>query len=195
MIRIESGSGTGNVAKVGADFRLQVRSITVSNIQEETNKGNAYDLHSGLISITGTSASGLLYFKNNEDRDFHISVIAVGITAAAGGFANSVEVTVVRNPTAGTLISNATPIQISQNRNFGSTNTLTATVYKGVDGATMTDGDEALIFVTNGQGRLAADVDIVVPKGASFGIKVDPNLTSGATTAYAAVVGFLNPVV
>ena len=119
--------------------------------------------------------------------------MAVGITA--GTFADSPIITVVRNPTTGTLISNATAAPIVENRNFGSSSTLTALTYKGVDGATVTDGDDALIFVVNGQGRLAATLDLVIPKGSSLAIKVDPNLTSGATTAYAALVGFLNPVV
>lgn len=193
MTRIESGTGTGTQAKVGADFRLQARSVTSTNIQEETHNGNAYDIHSGLVSLTGAAESGLLYFKNNEDLDFHVSVMAVGITA--GTFADSPIITIVRNPTTGTLISNATAAPIVENRNFGSSSTLTALTYKGVDGATVTDGDDALIFVVNGQGRLAATIDLVIPKGSSLAIKVDPNLTSGATTAYAALVGFLNPVV
>ena len=191
MTRIESGTGTGNQAKVGTDFRLQSRSVTATNIQNETINGNAYDIHSGLISITGAAESGLLYFKNNEDRNFNVSVMAVGITA--GTFADSPIITIVRNPTAGTLISNATAAPIIENRNFGSSSTLSALTYKGVDGATVTDGDDALIFVTNGQGRLAATIDLVIPKGSSLAVKLDPNLSSGSTTAYAALVGFLDP--
>jgi len=98
-------------------------------------------------------------------------------------------VTVVKNPTAGDIVTDATPVSINANRNFGSANTLQdSLVYKGKDGGTLTDGTVALTLYSDQGSRLLAGINIELTKGTSIGIKIDPNLSSGTINAYAAII-------
>ncbi len=47
---------------------------------------------------------------------------------------------VFRNPTGGTIISDALPVEANVNRNFSSSNQLDVTTYKGANGSTITGG-------------------------------------------------------
>jgi hypothetical protein len=100
-------------------------------------------------------------------------------------------VTLKRNPTGGTLISGATNVDMNQNRNFGSNIALTADVYKGASGNTVTGGNDIAQFYQTGQGRLFASIGFDLPKGSSIAIEIDPNLSSGSVNVYAAIIGYV----
>ena len=48
----------------------------------------------------------------------------------------------LRNPTAGTIVSGASAVAMNANRNFGSANTATAAIYSGKVGGTLTGGTD-----------------------------------------------------
>jgi len=183
---IEDGTGTGNRAKVDAYNRLTTRAIIETEKSNATDNGDSYNFNSGLIAITATS--GLLYFKNNEDTNFVIDDIAVGV--GQGGTASDLGViTIIKNPTTGTVISNASAADINVNRNFASSNVITGLLYKGASGTTFTNGTDAAILY-QGEGRLFASLGFELAKGDSIGIKYAPNLSAGTRNVYAAIVGF-----
>jgi hypothetical protein len=178
---------SGNTAAVDGSNRLDVHAVTVTETQEAIQNGDAYNINTGLITITGATESALFYLKNNEERDFIVDAIAVGVTD--GDTSDSGIVTVVKNPTS---VSFSADVDMNSNRNFGSSNTLASSlVYKGADAATITGGSDLGIFLQNDNGRLFATVNVGIPKGRSIAIKYDPNLASGSLSVYAALIGHL----
>lgn len=185
---ITDGTGTGKAAKVDLQQRLQTRAVTEDEGVNAAETGDAYNLNSGLItSITGDAT--LMYFKNNEDEDFVVKAVAIG---AFEGVTHSDDpmLTIVRNPTAGDLITDATAISMRENRNFGSTKTLDADVYKGKIGGTLTGGDDIAILQVTPGGRSFYTIDFLLPRGTSMGIKLTLNASSGSADYYCAIIGY-----
>ena len=188
-MKIESGSGNGREAKVGTDNRLFTRAVTIPESTNALDAGNAYNINTGIVSIS--AETGMLYLKNNEDKNLLIDALAVGIGAGSFNSTSFAKITVIRNPTTGTLIeSTPTTVPIAANRNFSSSNTLTADMYvAGASGDTITNGDDTLIIAAaNAQSRVFANIGMELAKGNSIGVKVDPNLSSGSTDVYVAFI-------
>lgn len=179
--------------KVGATARGQIKAFSVSETeaQEATELGDGYNINSGVIGLTSSTESGILYFKNGESRRFIVEAIAVGV-GSAGTVTDVSQITLVKNPTGGTLISNATAVDINENRSFGSSNTLASSLaYKGAEGNTVTGGDDTLLFFQAAGGRLIADIQLELNPGNSIAVKIDTNTSSGTTNVYAAIIGHL----
>jgi hypothetical protein len=183
---IQDGTGSGNTSKVSGN-RLFVHSITEAEPIHSTENGDAYNINTGTIGLTSNSESSILYLQNNENRDLIIEAIAVG-TGSAGTTSDVTTVTVVRNPTS---VSYSTAVDMNQNRNFGSSKTLSADVYKGAEGATSTGGNNIIQFFKGASTRLFAPINLLLPKGSSIAININTNTTSGTTNAYAAMVCYL----
>lgn len=188
MPRLEDGKGSGRSAQVDDANRLRTHAVTESESLHASEEGNAYNLNTGLISISGDAT--LMYFKNNGEKDFVIEAIALG---SFEGITHSDDpyITLVRNPTAGDLIGDATAISMNQNRNFGSSETVVADVYKGKNGGTLTGGDDIAILQATPGGRSFYGINFVLPKGSSMGMKLTANVTSGSANWYAAIIGFV----
>lgn len=188
---IKDGVGTSREARVNANNQLHTFAVTETLNEQSTVVGNSYNLNTGWISnVSGSTA--LLYFKNNEDLPFHIDAIAVGL----GQDSDSTDVQtvrLVRNPTAGDIVTQATNVDMKQNRNFGSSNQLkdTTLAYKTVNVATdFTDGDDIAIFSQGAGGRLFATIDFELSRGSSLGISIDTE-TTGSFKVYAAIIGYV----
>ena len=186
---IKSGD-SGNTAKVTSDGLLQTYATTRGSFTQVNLDGDAYNINTGFITLTNAADTPVLYLKNNETRDFLVTAIAVGVKDSTGG-TDLVAITIVRNPTAGTIVSNASAVAINSNRNFGSNKALTADAYKGATGSTMTDGTDHILVVQPDSGRLFATVDEVLPKGTSIGIKIAPPANNTSMIVYAAIIGHL----
>ena len=182
---IKDGTGNGFLCAVSNDNKLRTRAITETETEHSTELGNSYNINTGEISITADSA--VLYFYNGEEQDIFIDAIAVGVTD--GSASDIQKVKVIRNPTAGTIVSGAAVVAMNSNSNFGSAKSLSnSAAYKGASGSTFTDGtDHALIYMTD-NGRLYANLPTLVPKGSAIGIEIDVSLSSGAVTIYAALL-------
>ena len=80
MSRIEDGKGKGFLAQVDERNRLKVSGITESEAIFAAQTENAYNINTGYITIgggVGAVDSSLLYIKNNEEKDFVISALAL----------------------------------------------------------------------------------------------------------------------
>ena len=182
---------TGNTVKVDNNSRLHVNAVTSTSNLHATEDGDAFNINTGIISLTTSTDSGVLYFKNGEERDYNIQAIAVGVNTL-GTNADSTIVTLVRNPTTGTLISDANAVDMDENRNFGSTKQLTNSLaYKGAEGKTVTDGNDIGMFFMGAGSRLFASLDYILPKNASMAVKLDTQTTSGTTSIYVSLIGNL----
>jgi hypothetical protein len=186
MSIINDGTGTGNRAKVSGN-RLFAHTITEGEQLHAAESGDAYNINTGTIGLTNSTASGVLYLANNEDRDIIIEALAVGV-GSAGTVTDVSTVTVIRNPTS---VSFSTAVDMNQNRNFGSSKTLTADAFKGAQGATVTGGDSIVQFYTGAGTRLYAPIDLIIPKGNSVAVTIDTNTTSGTSNVYAALICYL----
>lgn len=185
---ILDGTGSGKAAAVGNDNRLKTRAITETVIQAANDDGEGFNFNTGPVSITGNTA--IMYLKNNGDRDLIVDAIAVGLGTAT--VSNPPRLFVVKNPTAGTIVSGASSVSMNQNRNFGSSEVFDGLVYKGASGDTFTDGSDTILFYQNANGRLYASTDVQLPKGTSIGIRIEPQLSSGSISVYAALVCHLH---
>lgn len=185
--QILDGNGSGFRAQVGSDKRLQVRAVSEDELIHNGELGNAYNFNTGLITVSGDAT--LIYFKNNSTDNFILTDIAL---AAFDGIthSNSPYITVIRNPTAGDLITDATAISMNQNRNFGSSKTAEANIYKGKTGGTITGGSDIGIFLSNKTGRSFFTINMLLPKGSSVAIKLTANLSSGSASYYCALLGY-----
>lgn len=192
---IENGRGTGQKAFVDQNGQLHAFTVTETEIKQAVTLGYAYNINTGTIGLTSTTESAVLYFKNDEDpisgeSSFMIDAIAIGI-GDGGTVSEKSIITVLRNPTAGTIVSGASAVSINANRNFGSSNALSSTTlaYKGAEGNTFTDGDDFALFYQTAGTRGLYSIDIELPKGSSIGIKIDTQTTAGTTDVYAALIG------
>ena len=185
---IEDGKGNGKSAQVDNSNRLRVHAVTESEALHSSEEGGAYNVNSGLISITADAT--LLYLKNNEDEDIVIEAIALG---SFEGITHSDDpyITVVRNPTGGDLISDATAVPMNGNRNFGSNNVLLVDTYKGKVGGTITGGSDIAILQAVGGGRGFYTVEFVLPRATSIAVKLTANVTSGSANWYCAFICYI----
>ncbi len=174
-VKLKSGN-SGQVAKVDIHKRLHVDSITFGRSEQEVEIGNGYNSNTGILSLTTASKSGVFYFKNNEDFDIVITNMfyILGNSNSNG----DTLVTVLRNPTLGTVITDAVAAEMSGvNRNFGSSFTLNneSVSYKGGEGKTFTDGAKVIESIVQSGKRTVLNVgDIVMPKGSTIGFDVTP---------------------
>jgi len=188
---IHGDAATGGIHPVGvtADNQLKTFSVARDIFTQINIEGDAYNINTGDITLTNTTQTPVLYLKNNETKDLVVTAIAVGLGTSAGGTATeAVKVHVIRNPTVGTIVDNATSVDINSNRNYGSTNTLTVDAYKGATGNTMTDGDNHIEFYQPDFGRLFAGVDEIIPKGRSIGVKITPPTGNTGLELYVALI-------
>ena len=185
--QILDGTGTGYKMRVGSDNRAQTRAIIEEEVIHNSELGNSYNFNTGLISITADAT--LMYFKNNSDDSFIITDVALG---SFDGITHSNDpyITLVRNPTGGDLITDATAISLNQNRNFGSSKTADANIYKGKVGGTLTGGNDIAILQATGGSRSFYGINFLLPKGSSLGIKLTANVSSGSANWYCAIIGY-----
>lgn len=185
---IKDGSGNGYGLKVDSQNRAHVQSVAVPETFNAALVGDAYNINTGLITISGDAT--LVYIKNNEDRDLIIEAVALGSFEGIS-HSNDPYITLVRNPTGGDLIDDGTAVAMNQNRNFGSSNTLAIDAYKGKVGGTLTGGNDIAILQATPGGRSFYTINFALQKGATVGVKLTANVTSGSASWYAAIICYL----
>lgn len=189
---IKDGTGTGASAKVDKHNRLLVKSISEGFNVDSAIVGDNYNINTGAITLTSGNESAVAYFKNNEDNIFIVREILIILGSSTGGSGN-LEVELLRNPTAGTIVSGASDMDTVVNRNFGNSQIIVADTYKGAEGNTFTDGETfANTIRTSTSLPISFDADVVVlKKGNSLGVNVTPQAGNTSMDVRVAIVGFL----
>jgi hypothetical protein len=191
QFQILDGSGFGNQARVDANKSLHTFAIIRTEQLEEIKQAYAYNINTGDITLTDATITSVLYFKNNEDRDFICKLVVMGLGNSTGGSGDS-KVTIYRNPTAGTIVTDAVAVDMKSNSNFGSNNTLTADAYKGDTADNdFTDGTAHIEIRESGVGRKPYPLEFVLPKGTSVGISYTPPASNTSQVINCALVGYL----
>ena len=173
MSIIEDGTGTGLMAKVGIQNRLHTHSLSTEASSVATICADAFNINTGLVTLTSCCESALLYIKNNEVNPIAVTTefINLGSSLDACCAAISLKGTLkfYLSSTTGTLISDASCAQVL-NRLVGDSSLLVADVYKGSEGKTLTNGNA--IVIPGGAGAIASEY--IIPKGATFAISYTP---------------------
>jgi hypothetical protein len=186
-VTIKDGTGGGYEGKVDINNRLHAYAVTVSEAGQANLDGNAYNVNTGDITLTNATETPILYIKNNEDRDLNIESLILYAGTSTGGTATlGVKWVVVRNPSAGTIISGAAAVDVESNRNYGSNNTVLFDSYKGATGSTMSGGDDHIIVRGATFFRSVIGINEIIPKGSSIGVKVTPPTSNTSMVVYAA---------
>jgi hypothetical protein len=183
---IQDGTGTKLKLKVTNANRALVQSVVITEEDDAITRGEGYQIASGTQSFTGATETGILYIKNNDDRDFVLdrAVLILG-SAVGAGSTDDWTFTVLRNPTAGTTITNESNAGIS-NSNHGSANIPSVDAYKGSEGDTITDGSGAAQPIKQSIDRIILPLGRRLPKGTTIGFRITP--PAGTTSTKALVV-------
>jgi len=180
---------TGTGAKVDSNQFLKVRGFTEVVEHYSLQNGKAWNINTGNITLTSACSSAVLYVSYTGEEELDINSFIHLLGTSTGGCGDWT-VEVIRNPTAGTIIDNATTFTI-YNRNFGSNVTLDATVYKGAEGYTFTDGEVAIQSIIDSSGRNVVGVPIHLTKGTSMGIKITPPPGNTSATIQTAITPYI----
>lgn len=185
---IEDGNGSSTQAKVSKNSRLYTFAVTESKGSSAVRDGRGYNINTGSIELTSANESAVLYVKNNENNDIVIDSVIVILGKSTGGSADDdVVCEIIRNPTTGTIISNATDVDVSSNANFGSNNLLVADSYKGAEGNTFTNGSNHILSLLQAGNRWFFNLDVLLPKGASLGVTLNPPASNTSMDVMVAV--------
>jgi len=187
MTQIKDGTGTSVFQKVDKSNRASTKGVASTLQQDATAREDSFNINSGTVVNSVATQQGILYMKNNETRNVHIT----GIVAILGASANGTEtnVKIIKNPTAGTLIDTGTAADTNSNRNFGSNDTFTADVFKGDGSATITDGTTHIESIIAGSlTRVFFGIDEVMTPGDSIGVTFTIANNDSATNCMAAII-------
>ena len=174
MTRIYSAGAAVKGMIVDSTGAALVRSTSQTRAQEAAVEGEGFNINTGLINLTSANESVVLYYKHFEDKPLIVDAIVFGMEDNGTDVNVTCPLTIVKNPSTGTIISTATAVDILENRNFGSVNALDNSIaYKGAEGHTVTNGSDWGIVYT-GTGRSMYSFDLVLNKGNSIAVKIDP---------------------
>lgn len=138
-MQIEDGTGRGKLAKVNDANQLHTFSLIEFPVEASAHNGQVFTVASDFINITTTASfTGFLYLLENSLTKYtHIETIRCTSTVNCLW-------QLIKNPTAGTLISGGTAVT-PQNTNFSSGRSMELTAKKTTAGAGLTITDGTLI--------------------------------------------------
>lgn len=192
MSVIEDGTGRGYKAKVDDNKRLHVDSSGRTQDQQAALLSDSYNINTGAITLTSDGESAVFYMKYTGDNPLVIKEI-LGIIGTTTGGSGDGEIKIIKNPSAGTIVSGASAVTTNSNRDFGSANQLDGVVYKGAEGNTLTDGSVFADSIRSSFGTVITfDASIIVlRKGNSIGVKFTPPAGNTSQTIKIAVTCFV----
>lgn len=197
-ISLKDGS-SGNVALVDSNRRLSVQSINQPESDHACDSGieEKFNINTGDITLTNATATSVLYIKNTGNDPLVITSLIYNLGATTSG-TGDVKIDVLRNPTAGDIVTNANAVAVgpaaSANQNFGSANTLTGLFYKGATGETaFTDGSVTVTTRSaSNTGRIVVTLGaVVLPKGSSLGVNYTPPTSNSSQICQFAAACFV----
>ena len=191
QVEIIDGTGTGARAKVDSLGRVYGNTISQDVADYHNTDGDRYNINTDDITLTTANESVLLYIKNNEARDLVVDSVIQIIGSSTGGV-GQLKSYIYRNPTGGTIVTDETASPIISNLNYGSSNLLTADIFKGDEGKTQTGGSASLTsLLTPPTSNLVRVGGIILPQGASIAISIQPPASNTSMTVNIAALVYL----
>ena len=189
---IKDGTGKGYIAKVDSDNRLHVNSVSRTESEQAALLGQAYNLSTGAVTLTGDTKSCIAYMKYTGIDPFVVKEILAIPSESTSGTGRAV-ISLGKNPTTGTIIDNAVVMPSIQNRDFSSSEILDANLYKGVEGDTITDGS---VFGATSRSNFDVPIifdaaNIILRKGNSISVCITPPSGNTSQVWIIVFVGFV----
>jgi len=191
-IIIEDGRGSGISAGVNLDNRLLTKAISSTTLEDASFDGFSYSVDIGTVTLTTAGESGLLSIKNT-DPNLMLQISSVVFGIGKSNIAGDVIIKGYSNVTTGTLISGGSSVTPT-NRNYGLSTPAIATVLKGSEGSTITNGTQSATFIVQSPSALEVDSTVVLPNGYSIALSVTP--PSGNTSMKVSILArifYFNP--
>jgi len=167
---LEDGSGSGFKAKVDSANRVLTRAVSLTEQNNQTRLGRSYNIGTGVVTLTNSADSGVLYFKNNEADDILITGINISSTSATG---SASKVMLVKTYQKATGLSAGSTV-MALNSNYGSSRDLTADIKVGQTNATVTNGTPVGAFHIPLETFFYTAVSWIIPKGTTIAVSVTP---------------------
>ena len=173
---IQDGTGSNIRAKVNDTHQLLTRTESLTEYEQGVADGRAFNINDNNKTVSAvTGQQAILYVANNSLVDLNLKNLFGSFWDRVAGSSDTNIIRLLQNPTGGTLISDASSLELP-NRNFGSTNTFSdITAYGATAGGKTLTGQNATptAFITHASGRLFVGIDLVLPAGQSMGISVE----------------------
>lgn len=190
---IKDGAGGGYGALVDKNNRLHTESVAREVLTEAVFQGDGYNFNTGEMTLTSANESAVGYFNYTGDSPFVITEIIFIVGSTAGGSGQG-EAKIYRNPTGGTIVDNAVPIDVSANRDFSSSKTIDGLIYKGAEGYTTTGGT---IFADSTRTSFGAVITfdaapVILRKGNSLSVSWTPPAGNTSQTVKIAATGYMS---
>ena len=189
---LRSGTGNGKEASVDDNNRLLVNAITENIENHITEYDGKFNISTGTLKLTSANPSAVLYFKNNEVYDYSLGSVIYNLGSSTGG-TKEAQCDVYFHVTGGTIVSNATPVDIIANHNLGSSRTLDAHAYKGAQGATYVADEYAISSLIKPGNRAVVSLgQVIIPRGESIVVAITPPAGNTDMDLQVALSGYLN---
>lgn len=128
---------THETVRIDSLGRMQTFATRQTEFQEAIKDGRAFLVATDLITLTSANETAIFYIKNNETTPLIIHDFFVQAGTSTGGTSPDIIRKDYFGATGGTLISNAVAAATA-NLNAASTETLSVSAFKGVEGDTLT---------------------------------------------------------
>lgn len=181
---IKDGKGRlGSAMRVDEDNRAHVKAVTIPIAMAKSDSSETFILSTydstyntdGWVSLAAADGfSGFLYFTNTSS-DKHLHVHHWEVCGFGDGYA---QFKAIRNPTGGTLISDAISGNV-QNLDIGSTDPFRGACYiPSASGKTVTGGEHLTqrVWKTPGHFRAEYEGSIILNKGDSLALLIKPSV-------------------
>jgi hypothetical protein len=195
MLIENGGGGQQSWAKVDTNNRLHTETVSREVLTEAVFKGEAFNFNTGAITLTTGNESALGYLAYNGDVPFVVTEILFIIGAATGTLSTEGIAKIYRNPTGGTIVSGAVPVETAANRDFSSSITVTGDMFKGAEGNTLTGGT---VFADTSRGSSFSGVisfdaaPILLRKGNTLGVSWEPPTGNTSQVVKIAATGYIS---
>jgi len=172
---IEDGKGTGTKAGVDNNNLLETHAYT-EDYKEYIleNNGTAFNINTGLITLTSASISSVLYMENTGEENMIVPKLIYLMGNSTGG-SGDIIISIYKNITAGTIIDGASDVEMLHSRNLGISAPPEGNIYKGAEGNTGTGGTKIISTIVSGPTKVIIDVgNIVMPRGKNICVELTP---------------------
>lgn len=170
--QIGDGTGRGYTAEVTKDNHLSTHAFREDYKEFAARDGDAFNINTGTINLSNATATPVLYLENTGEFDMIIPQIIYLLRASTNG-TGDVTVDIYKNITGGTIVSNATAVDMQESRNLSSPKQPSGKVYKGATGSTRTGGTQIISTLASVSTRVAIEIgNIVLPKGNNACIEI-----------------------
>lgn len=195
MSVIKDGTGSGKLAKVNSDNKLETVTISTDIQQDASINKQLFRISTPVITLTSANNSTLLYVRNDDpNNNLIVPNIIISVGNSTGNTGDLVTSIGRANVTGGTIVSTATPASLIP-LNLTVTTAPAIVAYSGVEGSTATYALDIPSYAAFPQESFTSNpFFITVAPGNNFVIQITPPAGNTSMQAQVTARGYLQPV-